>query len=149
MAVDLDAEELEIQARLRAQLPELRLVESGEDLDADDLPRRAANVPAAFTALTAEKSEGRKIHNSKFQIIEQQWEVLVVAGSDRSANEAHRGPSGAKELIRRVKQALVGWKPSQAATSFVFEETRNVGRLGNRILYAVAFRATVHDSFTA
>ena len=148
MAVDLDAEELEIQERLRAQVPEFRVVESGEDLDAEELPRRAANAPAAFTALTAEKSEGRSIHNSRFQVVHQQWEILVVAGSDRSPDDAHRGATGAKALIGRVKQSLVGWKPSQAKTSLIFEETRNVGRLGSRILYAVSFRTTVHDSFT-
>ncbi|MFW6344763.1 MAG: phage tail terminator protein [Halomonas sp.] len=105
--VDFLAIEQAIVARLKQRLPELRAVQTAEELAG--VQQSAQHAPAAhvlFTGYTPRNTQRDDVIQ-----VDQSWTVVLVTQTVQQHTDARRG-----QMMARIIAALHGWKPDQART---------------------------------
>lgn len=143
MTPDYDAFETEVQARLAAQIPELRRAEGADDLVS--ALQTSGNVPAALTLIARVEAEGRLVHNSPRQREVVELSIVVVTESFRSRSGARSSNAGVR---RAVKIALSDWLPSNAHLKLRFMTERFFARSATRVAYEMRFATAFISDYT-
>lgn len=133
--VDFLAVEQAIVERLKARLPELRAVQTAEELAG--VQQAAQHAPAAHVLFTGYNP--RNTTREDVIQVDQSWTVVLVTRTVRQHTDENRG-----QMVARIVAALHGWKPDQARTAMTLIAAPIPPSYGPGVAYLpVAFETSV------